>query len=90
MRAMKTLLLSFVILAIAISNAPAYSEYLYDETPLIQVTFDRLIPRSYPTIKPDFNKLRPTTWPLFHPGAPQIQITENLVRPTEQQLLIVN
>ena len=90
MRAMKTLLLSLVILAVAISNAPAYSEYIYDEQPLIHPTFDRLIPTFYPTIKPDFNKLRPTTWPLIYPDAPTIHITDDLVRPTEQQLLIVN
>jgi hypothetical protein len=87
---MKMPLLSLIILAIALANARAYSDYVYDEQPLVQNRFDRLIPTFYPTITPDFGLLRPTISPLIYPGVPQIHITENLSRPTEQALLIVN
>lgn len=87
---MKTPLLSLIICAVALAHASAYSDYVYDEQPLVQAQFDRLIPTSYPTIAPDFGLLRPTTSPLIYPGVPQIHITENLSRPTEQPLLIVN
>jgi hypothetical protein len=53
-------------------------------------TFDRLVPTSYPTIKPHFNRLRPTTLPLIHPGIPRVHITENLVHPLARPLLVVN
>jgi hypothetical protein len=89
MKGMKTLLLSFVIFAAAINAALAYSEYVYLEEPLIQAQFEQLIPTSYPTIKVQFNKLRPTTWPLIYPGVPQVHITENLIHPTDQTLLVV-
>lgn len=86
---MKTVFtLMFVVLAFAIGNARAYSDYLYVDQPLVQARFNELIPTSYPTIKPDFNKLQPTTWPLICPGAPQIHITEGLVHPTELALLL--
>jgi hypothetical protein len=87
---MKSLLLSLIAVALAIGNASAYSDYVYTDQPLIQTTFDRLIPTSYPTIQPDFNKLRPTTWPLIYPGIPQIHIIDNLIHPVDQPLLIVN
>jgi hypothetical protein len=89
MNGMKTLLQSFIVCALAINTALAYSEYVYLDEPLIQAQFDRLIPTSYPTIETTFDQLRPTTWPLLHPGIPQIHITENLIHPTDQALLIV-
>jgi hypothetical protein len=86
---MKRLLLSVIAAGLAIASASAYSDYVYVDEPLIQVTFDQLIPTSYPTIQPDFDKLRPTTCPLIHPGIPQIHIIDNLIHPIDQQLLIV-
>ena len=87
---MKSLLLSLIAVAFTIATASAYSDYIYLDQPLVQVTFDHLIPTSYPTIQPGFDKLRPTTWPLIHPGIPQIHIIDNLIHPVDQQLLIVN
>ena len=87
---MKSLLLSLMAAVLGIATASGYSDYIYADEQLVQTTFDRLIPTSYPTIQPDFNKLRPTTWPLIYPGIPQIHITDNLIHPTDQQLLIVN
>lgn len=87
---MKNLLLSLTAAALGIATASAYSDYIYVDEPLLQVTFDRLIPTFYPTIQPDFNKLIPTTYPLIDPGIPQVHITDNLIHPTDQQLLIVN
>ncbi len=86
---MKSLLLSIIAAALSIATVSAYSDYVYPDQPLIQVTFDRLIPTSFPTIQPDFNKLRPTTRPLIYPGVPQVHIIDNLVHPMEQPLLIV-
>jgi hypothetical protein len=87
---MKSLLLSLIAAALTIAQASAYSDYVYIDQPLVQPTFDQLIPTSYPTIQPDFNKLRPTTCPLIHPGIPLIHIIDNLIHPVDQQLLIVN
>ena len=87
---MKRLLLSLIAAALAIGNALAYDDYVYVEQPLIQPTFDRLIPTSYPTIQPDFSKLVSTTYPLIYPGIPQIHITDNLIKPLDKPLLIVN
>src|SRR6478672_4828345 len=61
-----------------------------DDAPLIQARFDQLIPISYPTIRPSFDRLIQTTLPLIDPGIARVPITENLVRPLDQQLLIVN
>jgi hypothetical protein len=87
---MKSFLLSLIAVAVAIGNASAYSDYVYVEQPLIHPTFDHLIPTFYPTIQPDFNKLIPTTYPLIHPGIPRVHITDNLINPLDQPLLIVN
>ena len=86
---MKTLFtLAFVVLAFAIRNARAYSDYVEVDQPLVQARFDRLIPTFYPTIKPNFSKLQATTWPLIYPGVPQIHITEILLHPTDLPLLL--
>ena len=82
--------LVLVVFAIGTGKAWAYSDYAYVEQQLVHVSFDHLISTFYPTIKPDFDKLRPTTWPLIDPGVAQIHITENLVRPSEGQLLVVD
>ena len=87
---MKSLLLSLIAAALAIGNASAYSDYVYVDQPLIHPTFDRLIPTFYPTIQPDFSKLVPTTYPLIYPGIPQVHITDDLINPLDQPLLIVN
>jgi hypothetical protein len=76
----------FVATALALSGVRATA----DDAPLIQARFDQLIPISYPTIGPSFDRLIQTTWPLTDPGIARVPITENLVRPLDQQLLIVN
>ena len=76
----------FVATALALSGVRATA----DDAPLIQVRFDQLISTSYPTIRPGFDRLIQTTLPLTDPGIARVPITENLVHPLDQQLLIVN
>jgi hypothetical protein len=76
----------FVATALALSGVRATA----DDAPLIQARFDQLIPISYPTIRPSFDRLIQTTLPLIDPGIARVPITENLVRPLDQPLLIVN
>jgi len=90
MRAVRSLQWAFVVVALAMGGLPALGDDTYFAKPLIQATFGQLIPTSYPTIKPNFNRLRPTTLPLIHPGIPRVHITENLVHPLAQPLLLVN
>lgn len=89
MRTVRILQWGFVVIALAISGVPALGDDIYFSDPLIQPTFDHLVPTSYPTIKPRFEGLRPTTRPLIHPGIPRVHITENLVQPFAQSLLLV-
>src|SRR6476660_5816596 len=76
----------FVATALALSGVRATA----DDAPLIQARFDQLIPISYPTIRPSFDRLIQTTGPLTDPGIARVSITENLVRPMDQALLIEN
>jgi hypothetical protein len=62
----------------------------YSGQPLIQARFDNLIPTSYPTATARFDRLRETTWPLVDPGVATIPITDNLVYPLDQPLLITS
>jgi hypothetical protein len=90
MKSVRTLQWALVLGALAISGLPALADDNYLERPLIQATYDRLIPTSYPTIRPKFNRLIPTTLPLIQAGIARVHITENLVYPLSQPLLIVN
>ena len=56
--------------------------------PLIQVSFDHLVPISYPVIHPRFDRLRSTVYPLITPDIPRVHITENLLIATAQPLLV--
>ena len=76
----------FVATALALSGVRATA----DDAPLIQARFDQLIPTSYPTMRPSFDRLIQTTLPLSDPGIARVPITENLVRPLDQPLVIVN
>ena len=90
MKSFRTLPWAFVIVALAMSGLSALADDNYLEGPLTQARFDRLIPTSYPTIRPKFTRLIPTTLPLVQPGVARVHITENLVYPLSQPLLIVN
>ena len=76
----------FVATALALSGVRAWA----DDASLIQVRFDQLISTSYPTIRPGFDRLIQTTLPLTDPGIARVPITENLVHPLDQPLVIVN
>jgi hypothetical protein len=80
----------FVATALALSGVPAMADDANLGEPLIHARFDQLIPTSYPTLRPSFDRLIQTTLPLTDPGIARVPITENLVRPLDQQLLIVN
>jgi hypothetical protein len=89
MRTVRSLPWVLAVVALAMSGVPALSQDVYFSEPLIQTTFDHLIPTTHPTIRPKFDQLRPTTRPLIHPGVPRVHITENLIHPLAQRLLIV-
>ena len=76
----------FVATALALSGVRATA----DDAPLIQARFDQLIPISYPTLRASFDRLIQTTLPLTDPGIARVPITENLVHPLDQPLVIVN
>jgi len=80
----------FVATALALSGVRATADDPNFGEPLIQARFDQLIPISYPTVRPSFDRLIQTTLPLTDPGIARVPITENLVRPLDQPLLIVN
>jgi hypothetical protein len=80
----------FVATALALSGVPAMADDANLGEPLIHARFDQLIHTSYPTLRPSFYRLIQTTLPLIDPGIARVPITENLVRPLDQQLLIVN
>jgi len=90
MKSFRTLSWALVMVTLAMAGLPALAEDNYLGMPLTQARFDRLIPTSYPTIRPTFNRLIPTTLPLIQPGIARVHITENLVYPLSQPLLIVN
>jgi len=79
----------FVATALALSGVRATADDA-NSGELIQARFDQLIPTSYPTLRPSFDRLIQTTLPLTDPGIARVPITENLVHPLDQQLLIVN
>src|ERR1700760_4633248 len=80
----------FVVTALALSGVQAMADYANSDEPLVQARFDQLIPTSYPTLRPSFDGLVQTTLPLIDPGIARVPITENLVHPLDQPLLIVN
>src|SRR5882757_5985387 len=80
----------FVAGALAFSGVWATADDANSGEPLIQARFDQLIPTSYPTMRPSFDRLIQTTLPLSDPGIARVSITENLVRPLDQPLVIVN
>lgn len=90
MKSVRSLQWASMMITLAMSGLPALADDNYLDMPLTQARFDRLIPTSYPTIRPKFNRLIPTTLPLIQPGIARVHITENLVYPLSQPLLIVN
>ena len=80
----------FVATALALSGVRATADDANSGEPLVQARFDQLIPTSYPTLRPGFDRLIQTTGPLTDPGIARVPITENLVHPLDQPLVIVN
>ena len=80
----------FVATALALSGVRATADDANSGEPLVQARFDQLIPTSYPTLRPGFDRLIQTTLPLTDPGIARVPITENLVHPLDQPLVIVN
>ena len=76
--------------ALAIGSRWALGDDVNYGQPLTQVSFDRLVPTSYPTSHPNFDRLQPTKYPLIDPGVPQIHITEGLTQAFDKPLLITN
>ena len=79
----------FATAALVLSGVGATADDASGER-LIQARFDHLVPTSYPTVGARFDRLIQTTWPLTDPGIGRVPITENLVHPMDQPLVIVN
>lgn len=79
-----------VCLAFAIGAHPAEGEDISYAQPLTQVSFDRLVPTSYPVIRPKFAGLQSTTYPLIDPGVPHVHITEGLTQSFARPLLVTS
>jgi hypothetical protein len=81
---------SVVVVILGLSLLRASAQEADPGSPLIQVSFDRLVPTSYPVIHPRFDRLRSTVYPLITPDIPRVHITENLLIATAQPLLVPN
>ena len=79
----------FATTALALSGVGATADDASGDR-LIQAQFDQLVPISYPIVTARFDRLIQTTWPLTDPGIARVPITENLVHPMDQPLVIVN
>jgi len=79
----------FATAVLALSGVGATADDASGER-LVQARFDQLVPTSYPIVRPRFDRLIQTTWPLTDPGIGRVPITENLVHPMDQPLVIVN
>ena len=79
-----------VAAVVAISGSGARAADSYSGQSLIRPRFDRLIPTTSPVIRPGFHRLVQTTWPLINPGIARLPMTQDLIRPSDQPLLIVN
>jgi hypothetical protein len=91
MRFTLVLSLGFVGMVLAGSGSQALgNDNHFSGQQLAQVSFNRLIPTSYPTIKPSFGELQPTTSPLIYPEIPQVHITEDLTQSFSRPLLITS
>ena len=62
----------------------------YFGQPLVQVRFDQLVPTTHPIVTPKFDRLLQTDVPLTDPGVARVPITDNLIHPLEQPLLIAS
>jgi hypothetical protein len=80
----------FVATVLALGGMRATADDANSGERMIQARFDQLIPTSYPTMGARFDRLIQTTWPLTDPGIAHVRITENLVHPLDQPLVIVN
>ena len=63
---------------VGLSGSATFGQHAIDGSPVIQTSFDRLVPISYPLFQTHFDRLRPTTYPLIDPGVAQVPITSNL------------
>src|SRR5689334_15351951 len=81
--------MAVMVVALLMCATRAIADDSYGGLPLLQVRFDQLIPTSFPTKTSGFERLRQTTWPLVDPGVATVPITENLVHPLDQPLLIM-
>jgi len=79
----------FAATALALSGVGATADDASGDR-LVQARFDQLVPTSYPIVTARFDRLIQTTWPLTDPGIARVPITENLVHPMDQPLVIVN
>ena len=77
-----------MVVVLGLSLLQAWAQDTDPGAPLIQVSFDRLVPSSYPVIHPRFDQLRSTVYPLITPDIPRVHITENLLIATAQPLLV--
>jgi len=80
----------FAVVVLALTCASGWAEEAAAGRPLLHVSFDRLVPKSYPVIRPHFDRIRPTTYPVIRPGVPKVQITNNLTNSFAQPILLTS
>ena len=68
-----------MVVVLALSGSRGSGQDTSSGSPIVPVSFDRMIPITYPLVRTRFDRLRPTTYPLIDPGIANIPITENLV-----------
>ena len=88
MKRVRNLQVALAMLILVLTASRGLSEDASTPAGLIQVSFDRLVARSYPVVHPRFDRLRSTTYPVIHPGVPRVHIAENLVNSRAQPLLL--
>lgn len=81
----------FALLLLALGATTAMGDGgTYPGEALIQVSFDRLVPITYPLATTRFDGLKPSSYPVIQAGVARVHITEKLVHPMEQPLLRTN
>ena len=78
MRTTRILRWALVVVVLALSGSRGSGQDTSSGSPIVPVSFDRLVPIIYPLVHTRFDRLRPTTYPLIDPGIADIPITENL------------
>lgn len=78
MRTTRSLLWALVVVVLTLTGSRGSGQDASSDSPIIPVSFDHMVPITYPLIHTRFDLVRPTTYPLIDPGIAHIPMTENL------------